>query len=80
MYAYGVSHLLRTQKPPGPIAGKCSPATVEDLINSAFDTKSPYTFVFEEAQRRKMLYFCLRWENGKGEKGPWSEIYSAVIP
>jgi phage gpG-like protein len=46
------------------------PENVEDLPHSEFDTATPYTFVFEEAQRGKTLYICPRWENNKGEKGP----------
>jgi hypothetical protein len=30
--------------------------------------------------RGKKLYFALRWENTRGEKGPWSEIHSTIIP
>jgi hypothetical protein len=56
------------------------PTNVDDLTNSTFDTASPYVFVFDEDQRGKMLYFCLRWENGTARKGPWGEIYSAIIP
>jgi hypothetical protein len=57
-----------------------APASVEDLKNSAFDTASPYTFTFDEADRGKALYICPRWENNKGEKGPWGEIVKAIIP
>jgi hypothetical protein len=46
----------------------------------AFDTRSPYTFRFEENQRGQTVFFCLRWENTTGQKGPWSEIVSAIIP
>jgi hypothetical protein len=56
------------------------PASVEELKGSAFDTASPYTFTYDESERGKKVFFCLRWENAKGEKGPWSEIYSAIIP
>ena len=56
------------------------PTRWEELIHSAVDTRSPYTFVFENDQRGKTLYFALRWENTRGEKGPWSEIASAIIP
>jgi len=30
--------------------------------------------------RGKHFYFALRWENKRGDKGAWSEIYSAIIP
>jgi hypothetical protein len=57
------------------------PASVEDLKNSVFDTKSPYTFTFEENQRGQTVYFCLRWEGTTGEKkGPWGEVYSGIVP
>jgi hypothetical protein len=56
------------------------PVSVEDMIHSSFDTHSPFTLSFDENQRGKTVYFCLRWENTRGEKGPWSEIVSAIIP
>jgi hypothetical protein len=56
------------------------PVNVKDLTTSSFDTRSPLTLEFEEDQRGKTVWFCLRWENTKGEKGPWSEIGSAIIP
>jgi hypothetical protein len=57
-----------------------APTRWDELIHSAVDTHSPYTFVFEHDQRGKTLYFALRWENTRGEKGPWSEIMNAIIP
>jgi hypothetical protein len=36
--------------------------------------------VFENDQRGKTVYFALRWENTRGEKGPWSAIQIAIIP
>ena len=57
-----------------------APVSVEDLNNSAFDTASPYTFSFDEAARGKSLYICPRWENNKGDKGPWGEIVKAIVP
>jgi hypothetical protein len=56
------------------------PLSVNELIHSEFDTSSPYTLIFDDTDRGKTLYFCLRWENTVNEKGPWSEIYSAIIP
>jgi hypothetical protein len=57
-----------------------SPKDINDLRNSSFDTRSPFTLEFSEADRGKTVWFCLRWENTTGEKGPWSEIVSAIIP
>jgi hypothetical protein len=56
------------------------PASLNDLIHSAFDTHTPFTLEFDENQRGQTVYFCLCWENTRGEKGPWSEIVSAIIP
>ena len=48
--------------------------------HSEFDTASPFTLNFQGHERGKTVYFCLRWENTVGEKGPWGEIYSAIVP
>ncbi|MDR0609502.1 MAG: hypothetical protein LBG58_15030, partial [Planctomycetaceae bacterium] len=56
------------------------PTKISDLTHSSFDTRSPLTLEFDEDQRGKCVYFCLRWENTRGIKGPWSEIISAIIP
>jgi hypothetical protein len=53
---------------------------VEDLHQSSFDTHTPFTIEFKGEDRGKTVYFCLRWENTTGQKGPWSEIVSAIIP
>jgi hypothetical protein len=52
----------------------------EDLTHSAFDTRTPFNLEFRGDERGQTVYFCLRWENTRGEKGPWSEIQSAIIP
>jgi hypothetical protein len=39
------------------------PASVDDLVNSDFDTAAPFTLVLDEIQRGRRLYFCLRWES-----------------
>jgi hypothetical protein len=56
------------------------PLSVDELIHSGFDTRSPCKLTFDESERGKTVYFCLRWENTRGEKGPWSEIVMAIIP
>ena len=52
----------------------------EDLIHSAFDTNSLLPLEFAGHDRGKVVYFALRWENSRGEKGPFSPIMSVVIP
>jgi hypothetical protein len=56
------------------------PASVEELVNSDFDTASPFTLRFDETHRGRRLYFCLRWETNANVKGPFGEIYTAIIP
>jgi hypothetical protein len=56
------------------------PVSVEELIHSSFDTRSPFELMFDERERGKTVYFCLRWESTRGDKGPWSEIVMAIIP
>ena len=57
-----------------------SPAGIDDLVHIVFDPISPCLFDFDESQRGRTCYFAMRWESAGGKKGPWSEIYSAVIP
>jgi hypothetical protein len=56
------------------------PTRWDELIHSVIDTNSPLELTFENDRRGKTVYFALRWENTRGEKGPWSEIMSAIIP
>jgi hypothetical protein len=57
-----------------------APSSVDELTNSEFDTASPHTLKFDEAERGGSLYICPRWENHKGDKGPWGEIHKAIVP
>jgi hypothetical protein len=52
----------------------------EDLTHSSFDTRTPLILEFRGHERGQILYICARWENTTGQKGPWSDIESAVIP
>jgi hypothetical protein len=81
----GSSH--KKAKPPGQHGAEIAwvildapPTRWEELIHSSFDTHPPMTLSFEGNKRGKTLYYALRWENTRGEKGPWSNIRSAIIP
>jgi hypothetical protein len=52
----------------------------EDIHNTTICTRSPLTLEFSDKERGSYLYFIVRWENTRGEKGAWSEIYNAIIP
>jgi hypothetical protein len=55
------------------------PATMGELIHSTFDTNSPLRLTFDISDKGKTVYFAARWENNRGEKGPWTAVFSAVI-
>jgi hypothetical protein len=56
------------------------PKTVEELLNSDFATRTPHLFELTDQQSSMILCAALRWENTRGEKGPWSHIVTVVIP
>jgi hypothetical protein len=57
-----------------------APTRIAELLRSGFDTNSPFTLKFDEEDRGKTVYFALRWENTRGEKGELSAINSAIVP
>jgi hypothetical protein len=56
------------------------PITGEELPHSRFTRRKKERFDFSAEERGKTIYFCLRYENAKGEPGPWGPIFSAIIP
>ncbi|MDR1223373.1 MAG: hypothetical protein LBL07_10930 [Tannerella sp.] len=61
-------------------AGDPPPKDWKELTNSVFDTRTPLTLTFTGEQRGMILYFASRWENTRGEKGPWNAIQWVIIP
>jgi hypothetical protein len=59
--------------------GTTPPASVSELHYLATDTRTPYVAQFDQADAGKTAYYWLRWENTKGETGPWSAVASATI-
>ena len=55
------------------------PKTGDDLPHSVFTRQKRYRFAFSE-QGGKEVFFCMRYENSKGEAGPWGKIISAHVP
>ena len=51
----------------------------DELKYLATDTKTPYVYHFEGADAGKPAYYWLRWENTRGETGPWSDEVMATI-
>ncbi|MDR0751261.1 MAG: hypothetical protein LBF12_01545, partial [Christensenellaceae bacterium] len=56
------------------------PADVSALIRSVLATRTPHILEFTEEERGKTVYVAICWQNEKGERGPWSEIESAIVP
>ena len=56
------------------------PDDPDELPHSSFDTHTPFVLEFTGAERGKTVYFCLRWENTTGAKGPWGEMNMAIVP
>jgi hypothetical protein len=87
IHYFNPGHEKFKAKPPGQHGAeirwaplKTPPTRIEELVHSSFDTRTPLILEFGEEERGLMVYFCLRWENTRGEKGPWSPIKSAIIP
>ena len=55
------------------------PTHGRELPNSVFTRRSRYLFDFT-AKRGMEVFFCMRYENSKGEAGPWGKIISAHVP
>ena len=84
---FGNADTGKKRKPRGQHGPECRyvisdhPVTsLDELIHSTFDTDSPLVLEFREEDRGKIVYFALRWENTRGEKGTFSAIFSTVIP
>jgi hypothetical protein len=45
-----------------------------------FVRKKKESFVFQPQDSGKRAYFALRYENSKGEAGPWCPIFSVLVP
>jgi hypothetical protein len=56
------------------------PANWDDLVHSVYTTTSVLKLQFPNDQRGKRLWIAFRWENTRGEKGPWCEIMNVIIP
>ncbi|GHU23823.1 hypothetical protein FACS1894172_15140 [Spirochaetia bacterium] len=55
------------------------PTQAEDLPQSNFIKHMKETFTFGQDEVGKTVYFCVRYQNAKGQPGPWSPIFHTVI-
>jgi hypothetical protein len=56
-----------------------TPSTGHDLPNSKFTRRSRELFDFD-GESGNTVYFCLRYENPKGDAGPFGPMLKAVVP
>jgi hypothetical protein len=57
-----------------------APASGDDLPHSKFTRRKKELFDFAQEDSGKTAYFCIRYENAKGESGPWGPMFSSIIP
>jgi hypothetical protein len=58
-----------------------APVTDPNLLPlSRLATRSPFELVLEQSQRGKTLTMAARWQNERGELGPWSELVTSIVP
>jgi hypothetical protein len=86
-----VSHLEGTALDPKTVHGyklafmlcdadQTPPASGKELSESRFSRRKKFLLNFEPEDKGKKVYFSARYENSKGEAGPWVPVTSAVVP
>ncbi|APR76705.1 Hypothetical protein A7982_02052 [Minicystis rosea] len=60
--------------------GDAPPADASGWAFIALDTRTPYADEHEAEDAGKLAHYRLRWQNTKGEPGPWSDVITARIP
>jgi len=56
------------------------PVSGEELVHSKFSRRTKETIEFAAEDSGSTAFFSIRYENGKGEAGPWGPVFSAIIP
>ncbi|MDR0765440.1 MAG: hypothetical protein LBF09_00685, partial [Odoribacteraceae bacterium] len=54
--------------------------TLDELIHSEFTTRSPLNIEFNDNERGWTVYYALRWENTRGEKGEFGPVLFDKVP
>ena len=57
-----------------------APQSEKELTVNMFTRRKKEVFIFQPQDAIKKIYFSLRYENSKGQAGPWCPIFAAVIP
>jgi hypothetical protein len=56
------------------------PVNPEELTQSHFTRRKRDLIEFPYDNSGKQCFICIRYENGKGEKGPWGPMVNSFIP
>ena len=56
-----------------------APKTPDEFSFLATQTATPHVAVFDGEHIGKMAHYMLRWVNTRGERGPWSNVISAMV-
>jgi hypothetical protein len=59
--------------------GGTKPESADDLPKSAFSRRGTHIVTFSHGDQGKVVYYACRYENAKGEGGPWSQIVEVFI-
>jgi hypothetical protein len=57
-----------------------APVSGDELPHSRFTRRKKELYDFPAEDSGKTVFFCVRYENAKGESGPWGPLFSSVIP
>jgi hypothetical protein len=57
-----------------------APVNGTDLPNSVATNRATYLFDFPEADRGKVVWFCVVLENKKHKEGPWGPLANDMVP
>jgi hypothetical protein len=60
--------------------GGAAPVDPETMPFLTIATRTPYRIMFDPEHVSKPVHYALRWVNRRGVPGPWSQIYSTVVP
>ena len=56
------------------------PHSPDQLAADEFTRRKRHAIAFPAEDSGKVAWFALRVENSKGDKGPWGEMFSGIIP
>jgi hypothetical protein len=51
----------------------------KELLHLNTSIKTPYRYSINESHAKEHAHYWLRWENTRGETGPWSDVVKAIV-